>query len=252
MTAGPGSPGRLRAGVVLAAAGLLGVPGAGAAPDAAREPPAVHAYVDGPPPGHTGGFEEPTCQSCHFDAPLNPPEARLSVRGFPDRFATDTTYRLTVLLTAPELGRAGFEAALRCADGERAGRQAGRLAAPGGRAEVVRGGGASTAGDTTVLYARQTEQGSRTTAPDTAVWRLTWTPGARPGDRTSGPVHGARAADGAAGPDVAAGGRAAAGCPSVVLHAAANAANGDASEFGDRVLTGSWTARPAGGDPAGR
>lgn len=171
----------------------------------------AHAYMDGPPPGHTGGFGEPACQRCHFDAPVNPPEARLELRGFPDRFRPDSAYRLSVIVTAPDLGRAGFEAAVRCAEGRNEGRQAGRLSAVGARAEVVRGRGGELAGDSTVMYARHTRDGSRTTAPDTATWQLAW---ATP----------------------------AAGCPSVVLHAAVNAANGDASEFGDRVLTGEWTA----------
>lgn len=196
-----------------------------------------HAYLDGPPPGHTGGFGEPACQRCHFDAPVNPAEARLEIRGFPDRFRPDSTYRLTVRVTAPDLGRAGFEAAVRCARGGDEGRQAGRLSAAGPRAEVVRGGGGELAGDPTVQYARHTREGSRTTAPDTATWRLVWTaPGGRAATATGRSVG---TADG--------GGSAAlrAACPSAVLHAAANAANGDASEFGDRIVTRRRTATAA-------
>lgn len=201
------------AGAALLGAVLLAVSGATVPADADRGPGAPslaagHPYLDGPPPGHTGGFGEPACQRCHFDAPVNPPEASLEVRGLPGAFVPDSSYRLTVRVTAPELGRAGFEAALRCSGEEREGRQAGGLSPIGERAEVVRGGGTDLRGDSTVLYARHTREGSRPTAPDTATWRLAWTPPA--------------------------------GCASAVLHAAANAANGDASEFGDRVLTGSW------------
>ena len=182
-------------------------------------PPGGHAYLDGPPPGHTGGFGEPTCVRCHFDAAVDPPEARLEIRGIPEAFVPDSAYRLTLRLTAPELGRAGFELAIRCRREEDGGRQAGRLSAPDARAEVVKGEGEEFRGDPTVLYARHTRQGSRPTAGDTATWALAWT-----------------------APD---------GCPSAVLHAAANAANGDDSEFGDRILTGTWTARRRGsGRPA--
>lgn len=34
-------------------------------------PVVVAAYGDGPEPGNTGGFGEPTCASCHVDAPTN-------------------------------------------------------------------------------------------------------------------------------------------------------------------------------------
>lgn len=172
------------------------------------------AYLDGPPAGHTGGFGEPACQRCHFDAPVNPPEARLEIRGFPGRFRPDSTYPLTVVVTAPDLGRAGFEAAVRCGEGGDEGRQAGRLWAAGPRVEVVQGGGGELAGDSSVQYARHTREGSRTTAPDTATWRVVW---AAPGPA----------------------------CPSAVLHAAANAADGDASEFGDRIVTRRRTATAA-------
>lgn len=179
-----------------------------------ERPRGGHAYLDGPPPGHTGGFGEPTCVRCHFDAAVDPPEVRLEIRGFPDAFVPDSAYRLTLRLTAPELGRAGFELAVRCRREEDGGGQAGWLAAPDARAEVVKGGGEAFRGDSTVLYARHTRQGSRPTAGDTAAWALAWT-----------------------APD---------GCPSAILHAVANAANGDDSEFGDRITTTERTAAAAG------
>src|SRR5690606_8758969 len=43
-------------------------------------------YPDRPPPAHTGGFGEPTCQQCHFDAPLNDPGGALYVEGLPERY----------------------------------------------------------------------------------------------------------------------------------------------------------------------
>lgn len=233
-------------GAAALAAVLSGAAGPGGAPlapgpavpphDPGPRGDPARPYMDGPPPGHTGGFGEPACQRCHFDAPVDPPDARLEVRGFPETYAPDSTYRLTVMLTAPDLGRGGFQLAVRCREGRASGRQAGRLSADDARAEVVRGRGEELRGDSTVLYARHTGEGSRTTAADTATWRLAWTaPGRRPGPSDR---DGQGAAPASAGP--------AGGCSSAVLHAAANAANGDDSEFGDRVLTRSWRTRAGG------
>ena len=66
-----------------------------------------------------------------------------------------------------------------------------------------------------VTYAQHTEPGNALTGPETAAWTVEWRAPSRP--------------------DAAA----------VVFHAAANAANDDASEFGDFIYTASVTARPA-------
>lgn len=168
---------------------------------------AAHRYLDGPPPGHTGGFGEPACQRCHFDAPVDSGPGGLSVRGLPATYRPGASYEIRVALASPGLGRAGFELALRCAGEGSRGRQAGALRAAGPRSEVVPGKGGPFTGDTAVSYARHTEAGSRPAGPDSAVWRLRWRAEVAPS------------------------------CGPVLLHAAANAANGDASEFGDRIHT---------------
>ena len=66
-----------------------------------------------------------------------------------------------------------------------------------------------------VTYAQHTEAGTALTRPGTATWTVEWRPPA-------------------------------AGATSVVFHAAANAANDDASEFGDFIYTALATTRPAG------
>ena len=71
-----------------------------------------------------------------------------------------------------------------------------------------------------VTYAQHTEAGSALTRPGTASWTVEWRPPA-----TAAPAGGATA---------------------VVFHAAANAANDDASEFGDFIYIASATTRPAG------
>ena len=78
-------------------------------------------YPEGPPPAHTGGFGEPTCQACHADNPLNAPGGSLALRGLPAVYAPATAYRVTITLRRPGLGRAGFQLAARFATGDQAG-----------------------------------------------------------------------------------------------------------------------------------
>jgi hypothetical protein len=96
--------------------------------------------------------------------------------------------------------RAGFQLAIRFAEGEAAGEQAGTLAAAGDRATVTVSPADSRPG---VAYAHHTRAGTSLVSPDSAVWRLEWV----------APPHGG----------------------AVLVHVAANAANDDASEFGDRI-----------------
>lgn len=168
--------------------------------------PRAAAVADGPVPGYTGGFGEPTCTTCHFDAPAEPADDALTIEGVPGTFEPGTRYELAVVLRDPRLERAGFQLAARYADGPEQGRQAGGLSALGERAEVV------THGEPPVLYARQTREGARPEAPGSARWTLAWTAPEEP----SG---------------------------AVVFHAAANAANYDDSELGDVVHTGSVESR---------
>ncbi len=152
----------------------------------------VGRYVDHPPPAHTGGFGEPTCQRCHFEYPLNEPGGRLTIQGLPDMCRSDSSYTLHLVLQHPEMLRAGFELAMRYAD---SGRQAGQLQPLDDRVErdTLQG----------VWYAFHSPAGTEPVAPGKAVWRIRWVP-----------------------PDTTA---------RVVLHVVANAANDDASEFGDRI-----------------
>jgi hypothetical protein len=187
----------LRGGVLVLAALALAAP-----------PRPAAGRSEGPEPGFTGGFGEPTCTACHFDAPEEPAAGGLVVEGVPERYAPGEAYTLLLTLRDPGLERAGFQLAARFAEGEAAGRQAGRLATDGSGAEVVEHG------DPPVLFARQTLAGSRPLATHETTWTLRWT----------APAEGAG---------------------SVVFHAAANAGNDDDSELGDVVHTA--TARSAGG-----
>ena len=158
-------------------------------------------YVDGPPPGFTGDFGEPTCASCHMDAPVVADAPGLALRGVPEHFEPGRAYHITVELGHPEIGAGGFELSARTPDG----RQAGRLRALNARARVV------TDSATDVAYAVHTAEGAALVAPDSARWELEWSAPESSGD-------------------------------SVVFSAAANAANGDDSNFGDRIFTRRVTA----------
>lgn len=154
------------------------------------------AYVDGPPPAHTGGFGEPTCQVCHFDGGLNEPGGLLLVEGLPDRYEPGAVYDLEVVLARRDLERGGFQLGARFAEGARAGQQAGTFLPVGERVVVDTAGG--------VEYLRHTRAGTAPVSPDSLRWAVAW-----------------QAPDVGAGP--------------VAFHLAANAANGDDSEFGDFI-----------------
>lgn len=153
------------------------------------------AYGDGPPPGHTGGFGEPTCRYCHADKPLNDPGGAAAILGLPEAFQPGTTYELTVAVTRPGLARAGFQLAARSSRSEGSVVQAGEFRAPGPEMTIVRHEG--------IAYLQHTPDGTQTARPDTAVWSLEWT-----------------------APQASA---------LVTFHLAANASNDDGSEFGDFV-----------------
>lgn len=170
--------------------------------------------MDGPPPGHTGGFGEPSCHRCHFDRPVNPDGGELSLRGLPESYRPGMVYQLEVRAAGRTLRRGGFQLSVRCASGERQGEQAGVLEAPGDRAEVVEGEGEKYRGTAGVQYARHAEVGTKPDSSGEATWSVRWRAPSVAADADDG--------DGPA-------------CGRVVVHAAGNVGNGDASEFGDRI-----------------
>ena len=176
----------------------------------AAAPPPEAAYLDGPPPAHAGGFGDDTCHACHFENDVDDPGGSLTLGGVPEAFDPSLTYRITVSLERSGMGRAGFQATARVGEGDGAGGPAGVLQAVAGdeRVQVV-------AGPDGVTYVQHTEPGTALTGPETTSWTFEWRP---PTDGTA----------------------------SVAFHATANAANDDASEFGDFIHTTSATTRSAG------
>lgn len=155
------------------------------------------AFVDGPPAGVTGGFNDVSCHQCHFDYEPGSPGGRLSIEGLPDVFEPGATYPLTVTLSRDGLNAGGFQLALRFADGGQRGRKAGELRSPDPRARVAQNERRDAA------YAQHTKSGTEPTGAGVASWTLEWT----------------APADGG----------------TVALHVAAVAGDGDLSPFGDFV-----------------
>ncbi|MDX1630772.1 MAG: choice-of-anchor V domain-containing protein [Thermoanaerobaculia bacterium] len=122
------------------------------------------AYVDGAPPGHTGGFEEPTCTSCHFGNPVNDSAGTLEISA-PSAFVPGEEYPLEIRLRHPELERAGFQLSARFAKGSDSGDQAGVLS-PGAGVEIVEEDG--------VQYARHTRDGVEPREGHEIEWRFRW------------------------------------------------------------------------------
>jgi hypothetical protein len=178
---------------VVAAAAALGF----------AHPAGNRPHVNGPPLAHSGGFGEPTCRACHFDRPLNEAGGSLALEGLPERWIAGEQASLEVVLSRPQLARAGFQLSVRFSDGERAGQQAGRFRAEGKRVTV------RTDTVTDVDYAQHTRAGTKVFASGPARWRVMW----------EAPAAGA----------------------SVTFHVAGNASNDDDSEFGDSIYTTRYT-----------
>lgn len=161
----------------------------------------VASYPHGSPPGHTGGFGEPTCRACHTSDELNAPGGRLTILGLPPTYEPGRTYDIRVALTRADMRRAGFQLALRYAAGDSTGRQAGSLEAGPPRVVIV------TERPSGVRYAQHTMGGSELAGGVTS-WTVRWT-----------------APSPSRGP--------------VVLHVAANAGNDDNSPLGDYIYADS-------------
>jgi hypothetical protein len=186
----PAGPRRVAAGLALAcaaAATTLAAATATATPDA-------------PPPAHTAGFGEPSCQACHLGAGDNEGPGTLELIGLPAEYEPGASYVLTVRLTQTAMPTAGFQLAIRHADGA----QAGNLTPAHAEERRI---GVTVSGD--VQYAHHLIDGTVPAVTDTAEWRIRWTAPA--------------AARGL-----------------VLIHAAALAANDDLSPLGDWVYSGNW------------
>jgi hypothetical protein len=186
---------------LIAGAWILLAPPVAAAPAVTAATP---AYRTGAPLAYTGGFGEPHCGACHFRTG-NDARGQAVIRA-PASYRPGDVHQITVVIEHPDLRAAGFQLAVRFADGDAAGRQAGRLEALDADVAVDTGPGE-------VRYAGHTEEGTALAGRGVARWTLRWT-----------------------APDAAG---------TVVFHAAVNAADGDDSEFGDHILLARHLSYPA-------
>ncbi len=165
----------------------------------AQPAPAPSLNAHSPPLGHTGGWGEPTCHVCHSDGELDSPEITLEVEGFPAAYTGGAVYPITISVAGAGQILAGFQASVRFLEGPLRGLQAGQLEATDGRV-VVRA-------DTLnfVQYAHHTRDGAELVSDERGAWQILW----------RAPVRG----------------------QTVILHLAANSANGDNSPFSDLIRT---------------
>ena len=160
--------------------------------------PPYAAYRDGPPPGFSGGFGEPSCDACHFSEPLNDPAGYLEIAVPGESYVGGRSYPISISLGRPKLAAGGFQLTARFAEG---GGQAGVLSVEPNSAERV-----ALVVDREIEYAFQGAGGSVPTGPDRIAWTVLWT----------APVSGG----------------------TVHFHVAANAGNGDENASGDFIYTG--------------
>lgn len=157
------------------------------------------AHPDAPPPAHTGGFGEPTCQICHAEYPLDTDGIRVALIGVPQMAEPESVHRVAVLVRAEGTVAAGFQLSTRTPDG----RQAGRLRPVDDEVRVTLGD--TPAGE--IEFAHQTKVGIGDAERVESMWTVEWT---APAD----PVN-------------------------VTWSVSGNSGNGDNSPFGDLVGTGS-------------
>ena len=201
---GTSSPGFVSAALAFVFALACGgaIHASGFAPVPAR---ALPLHIEGPPPGHTGGFGEPTCQTCHAEFELNM-SGTLSVEGLPAAYEPGATYMVTVVLVSGDMASAGFQGAFRFAAGTDAGSSAGEVRPVDGRVAARPDSAAA------VAYVQHTAEGTRPATEEETRWTFEWTA-----------PSGASFAE------------------AVAFHAAANSANGDSSPLGDLIYTLSVT-----------
>lgn len=127
----------------------------------------------GPPPGHTGAPGEKTCSTtgCHAGTVgVNEGKGKmvLSLENGLTEYEPGKTYAITIKMAEPEQhGRMGFQLTALSTGGA----SAGKLKASNLDVSVTNG---EVAGATR-QYARQTNDGSRTTVPKARAWSVQWT-----------------------------------------------------------------------------
>ena len=149
------------------------------------------SHEDGAPPGHTGGFREPTCTACHFDNDVNSVDGELTLDGVPESFIPGHQYEFIIVVKHLMLQSGGFQLTVRNIDCA----TAGELSIVDKRAQIT------TDSKSGRSYAQHSKDSTKTKG--IISWLIRW--------------HAPMNED------------------KVIINIAANAANDDASAFGDYI-----------------
>jgi len=163
-------------------------------------------HITGPPPGHTGGFGEPTCIVCHLGDEVNSFGGQVTVQGLPETYVPKERYLLTVVLEMEETAVAGFQLSARYTGGAQRGEQAGVFAPIDARVTVTDSLGGPS-------YVHHTDVGTDPAGPGIASWLFEWT-----------------------APD---------GIAPITINVASNSGNGDNSPLLDLIFTSEVVVPPA-------
>lgn len=148
----------------------------------------------------TGGFGEETCHSCHFDYELNRQEGSLSVDGILNEIEEGRTYEFGITIEREDMEKAGFQLSARFSDGSQAG-----IFQLGENDRVM----FTKQVPDSLQYLQHSEQGTSPIKDGENSWKVVW----KAPDSIPDAIH---------------------------FHIAANAANGDQSEFGDWIYQRSY------------
>lgn len=143
----------------------------------------------------TGGFGEETCHSCHFDYDLNQEGGALEILGIPAEIQPGHSYEIEISVERDDLTKAGFQLTSRFADGS----QAGVFELSDNERVML-----TKAVPDSLQYVQHSPSGTMPSESSKTDWAITWQSPATIGD-------------------------------SIYFNVAANAANGDQSEFGDWI-----------------
>jgi hypothetical protein len=143
----------------------------------------------------TGGFGEETCRSCHFDYDLNPDGGSLKITGIPKKLSEKERIDIEITVEREALEVAGFQFSARYPDGS----QAGSFDIAGKDRIMF-----SASVPDSLEYVQHSDAGTDPTDKNLSSWKLMW----KVPESISEPV---------------------------IFNIAANAANGDQSEFGDFI-----------------
>lgn len=165
--------------------------------ETATDTPSVTDYPEHLTGTFTGGFGEQTCRNCHFDYDLNPEGGSFSVSGIGESISAGERLEISISVKRENIGSGGFQLSVRYEDGS----QAGNFDIEGNERLIF-----TKSAPDSLQYVQHSKAGTKPTAENRNSWTVKW---AAPSS-LKGPV---------------------------IFNVAANAGNGDQSEFGDFIYS---------------